>query len=382
MVKQFKNPLCKGISGTNRYNRPIHYAIKGVSVKRIYRIPPLILAGLIAVSLTRAPEACTRVLHLFPEQNLTLTARSMDWYVRYPTSLWKFPRGMQRNGLTKKNPARWISRYGSLALVQTADGQSATADGINEKGLVANLLYLSETEYPRRDTKIPGVASSIFLQYLLDNFATVAEAVAFLEKDAVQIVPVPIPNSEHLPTMHIALSDASGDSAVIEFLDGKTVIHHDRAYQVMANSPTYEKQLALTAYWNEIGDVFLPGTRKSPDRFVRADYYNRKLPKPESYEEAVASLLSIMRNVSSPFGEADPQKPNISTTMWRVVHDQSNLRLFYESTIAPNVVWVDLSGFDFAPGTPVKSLDMENGKLNGNVTKRFEKSEALEFARP
>ena len=351
-------------------------------MRRFHRIRPLVLAALLALGATQAPNACTRVLHTFAEQNLTLTARSMDWYVRYPTTLWKFPRGMKRSGLTGKNPAQWTSRYGSLALVQTADGQSATADGLNEKGLVANLLYLAETQYPKRNPETPGVASSIFLQYLLDNFATVAEAVAFLEKGSIQIVPVPIPNSEHLPTMHIALSDAGGDSAIVEFLDGKTVIHHDRGYQVMANSPIFEKQLALTAYWNEIGDVFLPGTRKSPDRFVRADYYNRKLPKPKSYDEAIASLLSIMRNVSSPFGEADPQKPNISTTMWRVVHDQSHLRLFYESTVAPNVVWVDLAGFDFAPGTPVKKLEMENKALNGNVTKRFEKSQPLQFARP
>ena len=342
----------------------------------------LALAGLLALGALRPAEACTRILHVFPEQNLTLTARSMDWYVRYPTTLWKFPRGMKRSGLTGKNPAEWTSRYGSLAVVQTADGQSATADGLNEKGLVANLLYLTETQYPPRDPKIPGVASSIFLQYLLDNFATVAEAVAFLEKGSVQIVPVPIPNSEHLPTMHIALSDAGGDSAIVEFLDGKTVIHHDRVYQVMANSPIFEKQLALNTYWNEIGDVFLPGTRKSPDRFVRADYYNRKLPQPKNYEEAIASMMSVVRNVSSPFGEADPKKPNISTTMWRVIHDQSHLRLFYESTVAPNVVWVDLSGFDFSPGTPVKKLELQNTALNGDVTRHFETSEPLHFAQP
>lgn len=351
-------------------------------MNRFPRIQSLALALLLGAAGTRSTEACTRILHIFPEQNLTLTARSMDWYVRYPTTLWKFPRGMKRSGLSAKNPARWTSRYGSLAVVQTADGQSATADGLNEKGLVADLLYLAETKYPRRNPKIPGIASSIFLQYLLDNFATVAEAVASLEKGSVQIVPVPIPNSEHLPTMHIALSDATGDSAIIEFLDGKTVIHHDRSYRVMANSPIFEKQLALSAYWNEIGDTFLPGTRKSPDRFVRADYYNRKLPRAKSYEEAIASMMSVIRNVSSPFGAADPQKPNISTTMWRVVHDQSNLRLFYESTVAPNVVWVNLRAFDFTPGTAVKKLEFRDRTLTGDVTRRFRDSAPLNFARP
>ena len=346
----------------------------------VLRILPAAL--LFAALLVPSADACTRVLHVFKKEGLVLTGRSMDWYVRYPTTLWKFPRGMERSGLTKKNPARWVSRYGSLAVVQTADGQSATADGINEKGLVANLLYLAETEYPKRDVKIPGVASSIFLQYILDNFATVAEAVAALEKGEIQIVPVPIPNSEHLPTMHIAISDASGDSAIVEFLKGKTVIHHSRDFQVMANSPVFEKQLALTAYWDAIGDAFLPGTRRSPDRFVRADHYNRRLPEPKTYREAVASLISIVRNVSSPFGEPDPEKPNISTTMWRVVHDQTHLRLFYESTVAPSVVWVELKRFDFSPGTPVMKIDLEDHTLTGDVGGRFEKSPALKFAHP
>jgi choloylglycine hydrolase len=327
-------------------------------------------------------EACTRVLHVFKKEGLVMTARSMDWYIRYPSTLWKFPRGMKRDGLTKENPAHWTSRYASLAVVQTADGQSATADGINEKGLVANLLYLTETEYPARDTKIPGVASSIFLQYLLDNYATVAEAVKALQNGEIQIVPVPIPNSEHLPTMHIALSDASGDSAIIEFLGGESIIHHNRNHQVMANSPIFEKQLALTAYWDAIGDLFLPGTRRSPDRFVRADYYNRRLPEPKDYREAVASLLSIIRNVSSPFGEPDPEKPNISTTMWRVLHDQTNLRLFYESTVAPNVIWVEMRELNLSAGAPVEKLLLDEPVLSGDVTKRFVESEPLKFARP
>jgi choloylglycine hydrolase len=334
------------------------------------------------VGMSTPSDACTRVLHVTKDNKSVITGRNMDWYVRYPTSLWKFPRGMERSGLSKENPLKWTSKYGSIVAIQTADGQSATADGMNEKGLVANLLYLSETEYPKRDVNKKGLASSIYLQYIFDNFATVKEAVEGLKREDIQIVPVPIPNSEHLPTMHFSLSDAGGDSAIVEILKGKVVIHHSKEYQVMANSPVFEKQLALTSYWDEIGgDKFLPGTRKSPDRFVRAHFYNKKLPEPKDYREAIAGVMSIMRNTSSPFGLPDPDKPNISTTMWRTIADQTNLVYFYESTISYGSLWVDYKKFDFSKGTEVKVLDADSG-LVGNASDKFKVTKPIEFARP
>ncbi len=328
-------------------------------------------------------DACTRVLHIFKEKGLVITGRNMDWYVRYPSTFWKFPEGMQRSGLSKANPAKWVSKYGSLVLVQTTAGQSAATDGMNEKGLVANLLYLAETEYPKRDVSKYGVTTSIYIQYLLDNFATVKEAVDALLKDAIQIVPVPIPNIDKPSTLHISISDKTGDSAIIEFLGGKTVIHHSKDYDVMTNSPIFEKQLALCEYWDEIGgNTFLPGTRRSADRFVRAKYYNKMLPEAKDYREAVAAVMSVLRNTSSPFGEPDPNKPNISKTLWRIIHDQTNLISFYESTVSPNVVWVRMEALDFSKNSPVKVLNVDDSNLTGDVTDKFSKSEPIEYAKP
>ncbi len=342
-----------------------------------------LLSAILAAGSLPTADACTRVLHVTKDHRYVITGRNMDWYVRYPTSFWAFPRGMERSGMTPKNPARWVSRYGSVTIVQQAGGQYGATDGMNEKGLVANLLYLTETQYPKRDPTKKGIATSIYIQYLLDNFATVAEAVRALEKGDTQIVPVPIPNSDHLPTMHISISDATGDSAIVEFLNGKMVIHHSPKYQVMTNSPIFEKQLALTEYWNEVGgDVFLPGTRRSADRFVRADFYNRHLPEPKDYDEAIAGVMSIMRNTSSPFGAPDPNKPNISMTQWRVIHDQKGHRIFFESTVRPNVVWVDLNRLDFSKDAPVRALEMDQKGLNGDVTARMKTTKPFEYARP
>jgi len=332
---------------------------------------------------TSNATSCTRVLHVFKDGSV-MTARSMDWYLRYPTTLWKFSRNVSKSGLTPHNPAKWVSKYGSIVVVQTAgEGQSASTDGMNEKGLTGSLMYLTETDYGKRDSKKVGVASSTYIQFMLDNFATVSEVVAYIKKDEMQIVPVPIPDSDHLPTMHIAISDSTGDSAVIEFIEGKVVVHHSKAYQVMTNSPTFEKQLALTSYWNEIGgDKFLPGTRSSPDRFVRASFYNSALPEPKEYREAVSSLMSVIRNASSPFGQPNPDKPNISTTLWRVVADQKNFIYYYESTISPNLLWVDLKKMDFSKGTPSMVLSIEDdSELYGEVNGFFKKEKQLEFAK-
>jgi glycosyltransferase involved in cell wall biosynthesis len=43
---------------------------------------------------------------------------------------------------------------------------------------------------------------------------------------------------------HLALEDPSGDSAIIEPIDGELVVHHGAEYTVMANSPAYDEQLA------------------------------------------------------------------------------------------------------------------------------------------
>jgi len=339
----------------------------------------LALAGMLGYN---SADACTRIIHTF-ENGDVVTGRSMDWYVRYPTAIWKFPRGIERNGLTPENPVHWVSKYGSIIVAQSSDGQTASTDGMNEKGLVSNMLYLSETEYGKRDVTKNGLASSVYVQYLLDNFATVDEAVKFLKQDTVQMVPVPIPGSKFLPTMHISISDATGNSAIVEFLKGKVVIHHSKAYQVMTNSPTFDEQLALMAYWDSVGGhKFLPGTRNSPDRFVRATFYNRTLPEPKDYREAIASVLSVVRNVSSPFGKPDPEKPNVSSTIWRTVADQSHKVYFFESTISPNTIWVDLNKLDFSKGSGSQAVEIpDNADFSGNINRLLKQQATLQFAK-
>lgn len=335
------------------------------------------LAAITADTQLNTTEACTRVVYQ-GKDNTVLTARSMDWKEDTRSNLWIFPRGMKRNGEIGKNPLEWTSKYGSV--VASAYDICST-DGMNEKGLVANLLWLAESEYPQWDGKKPGLSIAAWVQYILDNFATVDEAVSYVEKGTFEVVSDMMPDGTRMATLHLSISDADGDNAIFEYIGGELKIHHDKSYQVMTNSPVFDQQLALNDYWKNIGGTtFLPGTNRAADRFVRASFYINAIPKVADTRTAVASVFSVIRNTSVPLGITTPNEPNISSTRWRTVSDQKNKVYFFESTIQPNVFWVNLQDVDFSEKAPVKMLDLVSGKTYaGNTAEQFVEAKPFKF---
>lgn len=325
-------------------------------------------------------EACTRLVY-HGTGGQVITARSMDWKTDVRTNLWILPRGIARSGEAGPNSVKWTAKYGSVV----ATGYDiSTTDGVNEAGLNANLLWLVESEYPKFDQSKPGLTIAAWAQYVLDNFATVAEAVAALEKEPFTIVTDAVPGEQRLATLHLSMSDASGDSAIVEYVKGKQVIHHGRQYQVMTNSPIYDEQLALNTYWKQIGGTtFLPGTNRAADRFARASFYVNAIPKDENPNRAIASVFSVIRNVSVPYGIMTPDQPNISSTRWRTVVDHARKLYFFESALTPNTFWVDLKKMDFSAETgKVRKLDLgeeQNHTYSGDATAQFKDAPPFKF---
>ncbi len=324
--------------------------------------------------------ACTRVMYKGKEDTI-ITARSMDWKDEIPPNLWIFPRGMERNGKVGSNSIQWTSRYGSL-VVSAYD--IATVDGMNEKGLVANLLWLAESQYPefKKDGSKKGLIIAAWAQYVLDCHATVAEAVERLKQEEFVIVSENIPDTDKFTTVHLSVSDPSGDNAIFEFIEGKLKIHHDPSYTVMTNSPPFDKQLAMNQYWEDIpGTIMLPGTNRATDRFVRASFYINVLPKTADIRQAIAGIFSVIRNCSVPLGISTKDEPNISSTRWRSVADQKNLVYFFETTLTPNTFWVDMKKMDFARNIPVKKLSLDDhATYAGESHEKFEDAQPFEFA--
>lgn len=351
------------------------------------RVTALLAVALLTTSSVTPAMACTRSLYV-GDGNMVVTGRNMDWLEDMASNLWVFPAGMKRDGAAGARSLTWTSNYGSVIV---SAYESGTTDGMNEKGLVANLLYLAESDYgqPARDK--PLLSISAWTQYVLDSYATVAEAVEGLRAEPFSLL---APELKGIPaTLHLSLSDASGDSAIFEYIGGHLVIHHGRQYTVMTNSPTYDEQLALNQYWKDIGGlVFLPGTNRAADRFARASFLLDALPKkvdpryivgvPEhSYDyQAVAAVLSVQRAVSVPLGIGTPEKPNISSTIWRTVSDQKNLVYYFDSATRPNTFWVSLKELDLGPGAKVRKLTIQHGEVfSGEVSKAFADADPFPF---
>jgi len=262
-------------------------------------------------------NACTRAVYLGSD-NVIITGRSMDWAEDIYSNAWVFPRGLARDGATDANTIKWSSKYGSLVV---SGYDAGTADGMNEKGFVAIVLYLAESDYGTPQPGKPTLSIMAWGQYVLDNYSNVAETVDALRAEPFVVIAPMLPNGKGAQ-LHLAVSDPTGDSAIFEYLGGKLVIHHDRKYQVMTNSPSFHDELAIETYWKGVNPLaFLPGSISAADRFVRTSFLINAIPKQAdphtikavpggTYEnQAVAAVLGVMRSVSTPLGISHPDKP-------------------------------------------------------------------------
>jgi choloylglycine hydrolase len=348
----------------------------------------MLLAALLAGSALSPALACTRTLFV-GDDNTVITGRNMDWEEDMHSNLYLFPAGIKRDGASGPKSIAWTSKYGSVIV---ASYEVGSGDGMNEKGLVANMLYLTESDFGAPKPGGPFLSISLWAQYVLDNFATVNEAVDTLRGEPFVLLAPALPNGA-ATTLHLSISDASGDSAIFEYIGGKLVIHHGKQYNVMTNSPSFDEQLALNAYWKGIGGlVFLPGTNRAADRFARASFLIDSIPKKidpsfiagvprQNFAyQAVASVLGVQRAVSVPLGITTPNQPNIASTIWRTVADQTDRIYYFDSATRPDTFWVTLDKVDLKPGAPVKKLTIQHGEVfSGEVSGEFKEAEPFKF---
>lgn len=324
---------------------------------------------------------CTRILW---NNNglLTSVGRTMDWAESTQPEIYVFPRGLSRDGgkvgpqdVIAENPAKWTSKYGSV--VVSAYGLAAV-DGINEKGLGMHLLFLTATDFGTRTPTKAGVHAGLWGQYLLDNASTVEEAVQLAE----EIQPVMVEHAGFKTSLHLALEDASGDSAIIEYTHGECQTYHGPEHRVITNDPPYDEQLLELKKWdfeNATRETPLPGNVNPIARFVRANYFLQTLRPPRDERAAIATVFSIARNASVPFNAPYKTVGTIYDTEYRTVANLDARRYFFELTTSPNVIWVDLNQLDLSPDAPILLLNPDNIELSGNVNSQFEKAPAQPF---
>jgi choloylglycine hydrolase len=329
-----------------------------------------VISAFCMMSVSPSSYSCSRILDVVKDHDV-LVGRSMDWYGEMPTSLYVYPRGMERVGSMDANPIEWTAKYGSVV---AASYDMFTTDGFNEQGLGAHLLWLEPSDYGQREVSQPGLYVFLWAQYYLDNFATVDEAINFTNTHAFQILPFFLKEKQRWVKLHLAIEDATGDSAIIEYIDGKPHIYHDRAYTVMTNDPVYNMQLEhLKDYIGFGGDKPLPGSASAEDRFVRASYYLKTLPQPATEHEQMTYLTSIVNNVSHPFESPTPKLPAVTGTIWTTMLDLTHKMYYFKWAGSLGTTWTDLNKFDLRAGAPTMRLDVtSHPDISGDVISQYQ----------
>ncbi len=300
---------------------------------------------------------CTRIF--WSDNGVAKVAgRTLDLCFVDDPRLWWLPSGLKRRSPSANRPVEWTSQHSSLVITEWGD---VCLDGMNERGLGAHALMYTSAEYEPADDR-GELATTSWVQYVLDNYSTVAEAVRGLAD--VRIAPGPI---KDLNTgLHLAIEDASGDSAIFEPIEGVMVVHHGPQYRIMANDPSLDRQMAnLTRYRPFGGDLPPPGDIISSDRFVRASYFHHYLPEPTDSRMAVVEVMQVLNTVAKPFGVPYP-RGDVYPTRWLSAIDLTNLDYYFWSRTSPTALWVSLA--DFVGGNDIKSVDLLDAALSGDIT--------------
>jgi len=283
-----------------------------------------VVVALVGVLLAASGLACTTVCLLEPGR--ALVAYNYDFDPSEGLVLVN-KRGTAKQSRLERGGARWTARHGSVTFNQFGRDQPLT--GMNVTGVMGSVMWLDETRYPAPDER-PALGVLEWVQYHLDLHASVAEVVAA----AATVRP-----TSRAP-LHYLFADASGDAAVLEFLDGRLRVHRGATLPVraLANS-TYADSLAAFETARRTGQV--PTARGSLDRFVRGALLAGGSGDP------IARGFALLASVANP-----------GYTRWSVVYDLGAGEIHFRTDTNDAVRRLSLAELDFSCRTPVRMLDV------------------------
>jgi choloylglycine hydrolase len=259
--------------------------------------------------------------------------------------------GLSKSSLqsTDKSPLKWTSKYGSITFNQY--GKEFPTGGMNETGLVVELMWADGTQYPEADER-PALGVLQWIQFQLDNYSTVAEV---LSSDRL------IRISQDNPPLHYLVADAQGNAAAIEFYGGRLTVHtgKDLPFPVLTNSTYEQSAKSVTTANFQQGNSSFDFQDNSLQRFAKAcsmirDYNVRRIDvAPVDY------AFSILENVSQQ-----------GFTKWSIVYDIANRRISFRTDGYQEIRNLPFESFRFDCNSGSKVLDI-NQHLQGNVASRF-----------
>src|SRR5262245_49557620 len=240
--------------------------------------------------------ACTTFL--LGSDNTRVVAKSYDWDMGQGLVVAN-KRGVAKQSLPlgpKDTPLRWTSKHASLTFNQY--GRELPNSGMNDAGLVVEIMWLDSSKYPAPDAR-PAVSELQVIQWWLDSFGSTAELTAHAGDVRVQSA---------YGKVHYLACDASGSCAAIEFLDGKLVV--TPGVKALANHSYADSRAYADKHKGE-----LPRGPGSLARFTRA---STLAARPE--RDLVTQAFGILDDVK--------QEGNIRS-QWNIVYEPAKRRVWF-----------------------------------------------------
>ena len=244
----------------------------------------------------------------------------------------------------------WVSKYGSTTFNQY--GKEFPTGGMNEKGLVVEMMWLDGSEFPKADDRAT-ISVLQWIQYQLDNAATIDEVIASDKVIRIsQVGTTPV---------HYLVADKTGKAATIEFLNGKMTVHrgNDLPFPVLTNN-TYSESVAFVKRTEKKNEQESTFQGNSLGRFATAC----KMVNDYGKAGIKGSVIDYSFKILDAVGQRE-------FTKWSIVYDIGQSKIYFKTQTNKSVRYVDFSDFDFACSSRPMTVDM-NIDLAGDLKPRFE----------
>lgn len=322
-----------------------------------------------------------------------IAARSMEWGAELNSRIAIHSRGEDKISKTPSGAdgMHWKTTYGFLDA--DALGLEVVVDGVNEKGLSFGMLWFPD--YIQYASMKPGSESSAINvtdlgHWLLGTCATVEEAKRALANATV--FATDIPSFGGAPNVHVALHDANGNNAVIEFIGGKQLIM-DNPGSVLTNAPPLDWQLInLKNYFHidannpqplqVVGTVLgspgqgggflgIPGDWTPPSRFVRTSAMLHFAKQTADRGGAINLAAHILNAVDIPRGDIREQSGGheyTDYTQWILIKDLSGKALYFRSYDNLTLRKLDMTKLDFSAGKTPRFVPIAGGSPSQDIS--------------
>lgn len=302
------------------------------------------------------------------DNSVILCGHSMQFPIPQTSEVVVFNRGekFESKAPDGTKGVEWESKYGFTGI--NAFHINAPDTGMNEAGLAFSVLVLNGTQYPEvpQDKYNRALAMTDVSNYLLSLCATVGEVKEMLSK--VIVYGQFIKQMNQIPGLHIALHDAEGNDAVIEFTNGE-MNFYDNPNGVLTNEPILPKQLENLKQYENLsptnGMKGMPGSWMPDDRFVRISLEVQKA-KTTTPQNAMNNVVKILNATDLPNGVVTCEflgQTFTITTLWQSIMDLKEKIFYFRPQGDPAFRFINLKQLTLDPGTKHEKIPVHTNRM-------------------